>query len=313
MEINSILDLIGNTPMVKLERVNQGIEANIFVKLEHLNPSGSIKDRIALHMIDKAEEEEIIKPGYNIIEASTGNTAIAFSFVGAVKGYKVTIFMPKIMQEEKVKIMQRYGSEIELVDVEEELKDRGIHGAYVEVPGRIICKEKEERNPRVWWARQFSNPANVEAHHETGREILRQMDGKIDVFLASVGTGGTLLGIAEALKAELPDLKIYAVEPAEATYMTLSDFDVIPGVTGGILSDIREKGIVDEILKISDGDAVDMAHRLSKEEGLFVGMSSGANVFAAINVAKKLRNEKNIVTVLPDSGDRYFSAEHYTT
>lgn len=310
---NNALELIGNTPLLKLDNITKGLDVSVLAKLEYLNPSGSIKDRMALRMIEEAEKKGVVKPGYTIIESSSGNTAIALSFVGALKGYTVELYMPKVMQEEKVKIIKRYGAKTRLVDAEREMKERAVHGAYIEVPGRMICKEREEREPKVWWARQFSNRDNTRANHQTGKEILEQTDGQVDAFVASVGTGGTLLGVAEVLKEKIPEIKIYAVEPAECPFMTLSNFTVIPGITGGILSDIVESGFVEEIIKVKDQDAVNMAHRLSEEEGLFVGMSSGANVFAAVNVAKRLGKDANVVTALPDRGDRYFSSEHYIT
>ncbi len=221
--------------------------------------------------------------------------------------------MPEIMQNEKVKIIERYNGKIHLVDAEKELKDRAIHGAYIELGGRYICRDREAKEPNVWWARQFSNRNNTRGHHKTGREIIEHFEGKVDAFVASVGTGGTFLGISEVLNKEWPDVKCYAVEPAEVSYMTLTNFDVIPGISGGILKDVMNSGLVEEVIKVRDEDAVEMGFRISKEEGLFTGFSAGANVFAAINVAKKLGKGKNVVTVSPDSGDRYFSGTHFIT
>lgn len=313
----SILDLIGKTPMVKLSNLTKDIEANVLVKLEYLNPSGSLKDRIALKMIEQAEEKGFLKPGYTIIEASTGNTGISLSFVGTRKGYKVVIYetIPGRMGEEKIKIMKNYGAEVKVITPKELERERSVAGAEIELPGRRICLELERRNPKVWWARQFSNPNNVRAHNKTAREILIQTNGGVDAFVASIGTGGTLMGIAEVLKKELPHIKIIGIQPAS------SKVTMMPGkpyprseIKGGIISDMLEKpNLINEIVRVSDEEAVKMTHRLWMEEGLCVGVSSGANVLIAIKEAKRLGDGKNVVTVLPDSGDRYLTEEHYVT
>ncbi len=309
-----MLELIGNTPIKKLEAVGKGLDANIWVKLEHLNPSGSIKDRIALEMIEDAEKSGKLTKGVTIIESSSGNTAMALSFVGAIKGYKRVIFMADVMAKEKVEMIKRYGSEIRIVKVGEDAQDASVHGSYVEVPGRVMCKEMEENTPKVWWARQFSNPANYRAHMKLGQEILSQLGTKIDAFVASVGTGGTIFGVAKVLKEKIPKVKIIAVEPEGSfDHMTLSNFRIIPGVTGGILKEISDSKLVDEIRKVKDQDAIEMTHRLIKEEGVFVGVSAGANVLTALNVARDLGKDRNVVTFLPDRGDRYITSEHYIT
>ncbi len=311
--VKNMLDLIGNTPIKRLDTIGNGLDANVWAKLEHLNPSGSLKDRMALEMIEDAENNGVLKKDYTIIESSSGNTAIAFSFVGAIKGYKRTIFMPKIMANEKVEMIKRYGSEIRLVDVGDDVKEGSVHGSYVEVPGRLMCKKIEETTPKVWWARQFSNPSNYKAHMKLGQEIAAQLNNEIDAFVASVGTGGTLLGVAKVLKEKNPNIRIIAVEPAECPYVTLTNFKVIEGVTGGILQDILDSKLVDEIVKVTDQDAIEMYRRLMKQEGLFVGVSAGANVFASLNVARDMGKGCNIATVLPDRGDRYITSEHYVT
>lgn len=311
--VNSVLDLIGNTPVKRLDSIGKPFNSALWAKLENFNPSGSIKDRIALQMIEEAEENGDLRKGYTIIESSSGNTAIALSFVGGLKGYKRIIFMPKIMANEKVEMIKRYGSEIRLVEVGEDVKSGSIHGSYVEVPGRIMCKKMEENTPNVWWARQFSNPSNYKAHRKLGEEVLSQVGDKIDAFVASIGTGGTLFGVAQVLKAKIPHVRIIAVEPAECPYVTLTNFKIIEGVTGGILKEILESKVVDNILKVTDQDAIEMTHRLIQEEGLFVGVSSGANVFAALKIAKEMGPGSNVLTVLPDRGDRYITSEHYVT
>lgn len=311
--VKSLLDMIGNTPIKRLDLIGRGLDVNIWAKLEHLNPSGSLKDRIALQMIEDAEKAGLLKGGYTIIESSSGNTALALSFVGAVKGYGRIIYMPKIMSNEKVEMIKRYGAEIRLVDVGDDVKGSSVHGSYVEVPGRMMCKKIEATTPKIWWARQFSNPSNYKAHMKLGEEILNQLDHKIDAFVASVGTGGTLFGVGMVLKKEIPTVKIIAVEPAECSYVTLTNFKDIEGVTGGILKEILESKMVDKIIKVADQDAVSMYRRLIQEEGLFVGVSAGANVLTALNVARELGKGSTVVTVLPDRGDRYITSEHYVT
>jgi cysteine synthase A len=311
--VKSVLELIGNTPIKRLDSIGKGLDLNLWAKLEHLNPSGSLKDRIALQMIQDAEERGDLKEGYTIIESSSGNTAIALSFVGRLKSYKVVIFMPAIMANEKVEMIRRYGAEIRLVKVGEDVKTTSVHGSYVEVPGRMMCKEMETKTPKVWWARQFSNPSNYKAHMKLAEEILAQTTERIDAFVASVGTGGTVFGVAKVLREKLPNVKIFAIEPADCPYVTLTNFKVIEGVTGGILQEILDSKLIERIVKVSDREAIDMTHRLVLEEGLFVGVSAGANVLAALNVAKELGKGCNVVTVLPDRGDRYITSEHYIT
>ncbi len=323
---DSILQAVGNTPMVRLNRVTKGIKANILVKCEYLNPSGSIKDRIALRMIEEAEKVGKLKEGGIVTESSTGNTATALSFVCAAKGYKSIMHMPKgWVTEDRLKILKAYGAEVIEVsvgeEIEKELAGKSIHGGVVEIMPRIKALEMEKSNPNAWWARQALNPDNVNAHRDTtGKEIIEQTDGKIDAFIAAVGTGGTLLGVAEALKELNPSIKIYGVEP-EGTSLLKMGPEIrkymrkygIPGVEGLIISEIEKKGIVDEVVFVKDNDAIEMAHRLCEEEGLFCGMSSGANVHLALQIAQEYGNGKNIVTVLPDNRFLYFAAEHFIT
>lgn len=318
--VDSILELIGKTPMLRLKRLakSEGVQANVLLKLEYLNPSGSYKDRF-IRMVENAEKEGRLKPGYTIVESSSGNTAIALAMIGAVKGYKVKIFYPKdVWQMEKKKILERFGAEIISVPLEETeiAKKYGVHGARVEIPGRIKCKELEESQPNVWWARQFSNPNNVAAHREMGYEILEQTNGKVDVFIASIGTGGNFLGVAQVLKDKIPNVKCIAVEPSQwpGWIDPLSkEAKFIPGITGGIIEEIRKSGLVDEIVYVSNDDAKDMAYKLSRMEGVFCGMSTGANVYVAINEAKKLKADQNVVTCAVDRGDRYLTDERFIT
>jgi cysteine synthase A len=317
MRAKGILDVIGHTPMIRLGRLADAVRANVFLKLEYLNPSGSLKDRIALKMIEDAEAKGILNPRSSILESSTGNTGIALSFVGRQKGYQVIIYetTPGKIGAEKRKIMRSYGADVRSLPPEQlaKMKERSVAGAEVELPGRQMCLELERADPRYWWARQFSNPANVLAHHETGREILEQTDGKVDVFVASIGTGGTLKGIAEVLKQTNPKVRVVGIQPAS------SKIPVIPGkpypqseISGGIIAEmLLVKNLIDEVVTVGDEEAVAMTHNLWRE-GLFAGVSSGANVLVALQEAKQFEGSQ-VVTVLPDSGDRYFTEEHYVT
>jgi len=323
---DSILEAIGNTPMVRLNRLAKGVEANVLVKCEYMNPSGSIKDRIARRMIEEAETAGKITDGAVIVEGSTGNTAVALSFVSAVKGYKAVMLMPKgWVTEDRTKIINAYGADVVEVDpgeeIEKELKGKSVHGGVVELIPRIKCLEMETNNPNTWWARQALNKDNIAAHREeTGREIIAQTEGNIDAFVCAVGTGGTLLGVSEALLEINPGVKIYAVEPASSSLFQLApelkpymERYGIPGIAGWIISEIENKKIIAETHLVDDDDAITMAHKLTEEEGLFCGMSSGANVFVALKVARQMGKGKNVVTILPDSRDRYFFTEHFTT
>jgi cysteine synthase A len=320
--VDNLLSSIGNTPLFRLQEVVKGLDAEVYVKVEYMNPSGSIKDRIALYMIEGAEKTGQLKPGNMIVEASTGNTATALAFVATTKRYAMKVFSPKSScSPERLRIIQSYGAEVEIIDTDV-LKtdtisqDSSVHGAVVELIPRQKCLELERADPNVWWARQFSNPDNVRAHLEgTGREILEQTAGQVDAFVASVGTGGTLLGVAQALRSHNPKVAIYGVEPANSPHLRFGFGTIpnVPDVSGGILLDILHANILAEVLCITNKEAIDMAHQLSEKEGLFCGMSSGANVLAALQVAKKLGKGTRVVTVLPDSRDRYLTVEKYTT
>lgn len=316
---HSILDLIGNTPLVRLNTVTEGLDGEVLAKLEYLNPSGSIKDRMALFMIENAEKRGDLRPGYTIVEASTGNTGIALSFVAAVKGYPLTVYMPKaVASAERKRMMESYGARIELVGTEDldSSLDPSVHGGVIEIVPRQKCREVEAANPHIWWARQFSNPDNVAAHRETtGREILEQTGGQLDAFVASIGTGGTLLGVAQAVKPVCPLAQMIAVEPAGAPWIGRGKEAIpfIEGITDGLLFEILDGGVAEKIVWVSDEDAVNMARRLAREEGLFCGMSGGANVFAALQVAERLGKGKTVVAILTDSRDRYLTTERYIT
>lgn len=315
----SILDLIGNTPLVRLKRITEGLDCEILAKLEYLNPSGSIKDRMALFMIANAEKRGDLKPGYTIVEASTGNTGIALSFVAAVKGYPMTVYMPEaVASAERKRMMESYGASIELVGTEDldTALDPSVHGGVIEIIPRQKCLEVERSTPNIWWARQFSNPDNVLAHRETtGKEILEQTNGRLDAFVASIGTGGTLLGVAQAIKPACPHVQMIAAEPARAPWIGRGKEAIpfIEGITDGLLFDILDGGVADEITWVTDEDAVNMARRLAREEGLFCGMSGGANVVAALQVAERLGQGATVVAILTDSRDRYLTTERYIT
>jgi len=295
LSTDHVFELIGNTPLKRLDNQKRPDEANIFVKLEYLNPSGSLKDRIALQMIEDAEKSGTLNPGDTIVEASTGNTGIALSLVGTLKGYTVKIYMPELVSKERTQIMERYGAIVELVTVEDEqkLKEQSISGAEIEVPLRKLCLELEKNNSDIWWARQFSNPANVSAHHKTGKELLEQVGGHVDVFVASIGI--------EPASTPLPLILAYR------------DHGVRTKVTGGIIADIIDRNMVDDVIQITDHTAIEMAYRLVKEEGLFAGISAGANVAVALQEAKRLGRDKVVTTILPDSMDRYLTSAHFTT
>ena len=315
-KVNSVLDLIGGTPLISLNKVLPPGSAQVYVKAEYMNPSGSIKDRIAIKMVRDAEAHGSLKKGFTIVEASTGNTGTALAFVGKNIGYRVEIYMPEGMTKERVKLMESYGAEVHELELESG-EVEGVAGAEVEIKARERCLEEERKRPDVWWARQFSNSSNTEAQVKTSKEILQQMASDVDAFVASIGVGGTLYGVAKALRASLPDVGIIGLEPASAKYPLSEGYTRVPGtsdeVCGGIIEKMMKSGIVDKIIKVTNQDAVAMSDRLVREEGLFCGISSGANVYYACKVAEELGAGKKVVTVLPDSRDRYLSEKTYTT
>jgi cysteine synthase len=317
---DSMLDLIGDIPLVRLNHVGRETGCEFLVKPEFLNPSGSIKDRIAKIMIDEAEKAGLVGDETLIVEATTGNTGTALAFVSAVRGHRFTAYAPtSVANPSRMAIMLAYGAGLERVDPEGYAAKSGdegsVHGGRIELTGRMVCRDLENEAEDVWWARQFSNPFNVAAHRQwTAPEILEQTDGRLDVFLASVGTGGTLLGVAQALKAHDADILIVGVEPAGAPMLAKpEDYPLIPEISDGIIPDIWESGVVDRVLTITDEEAIQQAHELARREGIFCGMSSGANVAAGMQIAAELGPGKRIVTILPDSRDRYLAIEKYTT
>lgn len=293
---NNILDLVGKTPLVKLPFSKNG--ATIWAKLETYNPTGSIKDRMALYILKKAEKRGELKPGSKIIEVTSGNTGIAFAMISAVLGYKFTAVMPKSVSIERVKMMKLFGANIVLTPAKDD-----IVGA-VKKYDELVKKNKD-----AWLPKQFENPDNIAAHREgTGKEIIKQTKGKIDAFVAGAGTGGTLIGVAEALKKKNPKIKIFVVEPAESAVLSgkKPGTHKIQGIGEGFIPKVLQENmhLVDGIIKIKSNDAILMRKKLIRDYGILVGISSGANVLAAIELSKKF---KNIVTVLPDRGERYLS------
>ena len=288
---STVLEAIGNTPVIKID--------NVFAKMEMMNPSGSIKDRVALEMIEAAEREGQLKEGYTIVEPSSGNTGISLSMVASAKGYKVVIVMPENMSEERRSLMHAFGAEIVLTSKS---------GSLMEA---IDKAEEIAREPRTFMPHQFNNPNNVVAQEKTGREVLEQV-GPVDAVVAGVGTGGTLMGISNIIREVNPDVKVIAVEPEEAAVMfggsepkKVGDHK-IQGIGDGFIPKIVDMDLVDDAVTVGSEEAVDMARKLSRKYGLLVGISAGANMLVSLDLCKKF---KKIATVLPDRGDRYLSMD----
>jgi len=300
MELNeSILGLIGNTPIVRLNRIPQPEDAEIWAKLEGFNPGGSVKDRIALSMIESAEKKGRLKHGGTIIEPTSGNTGIGLAMVSAVKGYRCILTMPETMSMERRQIFQAFGAELILTPAE-----KAMMGALEEA--EIILK----RNPEYFMPMQFENPANPEIHRRTTAvEIIETLGSHIDAFVAGVGTGGTITGVGEVLKDKNPDIYIIAVEPAGSPVLSGGEFGEhkIPGIGAGFYPGVLNTKIYNEIIPVSDEDAYAMTRRLVREEGILAGISSGAALWAALKVANRLGKGKKVVVVFPDRGDRYLS------
>jgi cysteine synthase A len=299
----SIFETIGHTPLVRLNRVTEGIKPEILVKLEYFSPSGSLKDRIYLNMIEKAERRGELKPGMTILECSTGNAGIACSFVAAVKGYKCIIVMPEGMSEERKKMDVAYGTEMVYTPGGESDVDLALEK----------LAEIRRKNPKKYWVpSQFDNPDNIEAHYKTtGPEIWEQTTGRLDAYVATQGTGGQLTGIGKYLRKQKPKVKLYAAEPAECPLLSRREWGEhkIEGIGDGFVPRDLDLSLLDGIVTVTSDEAMAMARRLAKEEGIFCGISSGANVVAAMKVAKRHPEMKRIVTMICDSGQRYFSTE----
>ncbi|SCU51409.1 beta-cyano-L-alanine synthase [Staphylococcus aureus] len=302
--VDNITQIIGGTPVVKLRNVVDDNAADVYVKLEYQNPGGSVKDRIALAMIEKAEREGKIKPGDTIVEPTSGNTGIGLAFVCAAKGYKAVFTMPETMSQERRNLLKAYGAELVLTPGSEAMK-----GA--------IKKAKELKEEQGYFEpQQFENPANPEVHElTTGPELLQQFEGKtIDAFLAGVGTGGTLSGVGKVLKKEYPNIEIVAIEPEASPVLSGGEPGPhkLQGLGAGFIPGTLNTEIYDSIIKVGNDTAMEMSRRVAKEEGILAGISSGAAIYAAIQKAKELGKGKTVVTVLPSNGERYLSTPLYS-
>ena len=297
--VNNITELIGNTPMVKLNRIVPEDAADVYVKLEMFNPSKSVKDRAAYNMIKVAEEKGLIQPGATIIEPTSGNTGIGLAMTAAAKGYKAILVMPNNMTKERINILKAYGAEVVLTPSKEKM------------PGAIKkAKELHETIENSFMPQQFENMANPDVHRvTTAKEIYQQMDGKLDAFVATAGTGGTITGTGETLKELLPDLFITVVEPKGSPVLSggKPGKHKLVGTSPGFIPDILNTDIYDEIMPIANEEAVAIFKKMGTEEGIFIGPSGGAAVFAAIDVAKRLGKGKKVVCIAADTGERYLS------
>ena len=300
--LDSITDAIGNTPIVRLNNLTEGLEAEVDVKIESFNPTGSVKDRVAVAMIEDAEEKGLLKEGATIIEPTSGNTGIGLAFAAAAKGYKLILTMPDTMSIERRKFLSVLGAELVLTPGAD-----GMGGAIAkanelnkETPGSIILG-------------QFDNPANVKIHAETtAQEILRDTEGNVDIVVGGVGTGGTITGIGKVLKEEVPDVKIVAVEPKDSQTLGKGEKGPhkIQGIGAGFVPSIYDESVIDEIIPVENEDAGNTLLALAKKEGIFSGISSGAATWAALDLAKKEENKgKRIIAILPDNGERYLSVD----
>ena len=303
----SALELIGKTPLVEVTNIEKelGLEAKVLVKLEYFNPAGSVKDRIAKHMIEVAEEKGLLKPGSVIIEPTSGNTGIGLAAIAAAKGYRTILTMPETMSVERRNILKAYGAEIVLTE-----GAKGMKGAIAK------ADELAKEIPNSFIPGQFVNPANPEMHFQTtGPEIWEDTDGQVDYFTAGVGTGGTVTGVGKFLKSKNPNVKVAAIEPSDSPVLSQgrAGSHKIQGIGAGFVPDTLDTSVYDEVMPITNEDAFATAKLLAKKEGILVGISSGASLYAAIQIAKRPEAKgKTIVALLPDSGDRYYSTPLFT-
>ena len=300
--LESITDAIGNTPIVRLNNLTEGLEAEVDVKIESFNPTGSVKDRVAVAMIEDAEEKGLLKEGSTIIEPTSGNTGIGLAFAAAAKGYKLILTMPETMSVERRKFLSILGAELVLTPGAD-----GMGGAIAK------ANELNEENPDSIILGQFDNPANVKIHAETtAQEILRDTEGKVDIVIGGVGTGGTITGIGKVLKEEVSGVKIVAVEPKDSQTLGKGEKGPhkIQGIGAGFVPSIYDADVIDEIIPVANEDAGNTLLALAKNEGIFSGISSGAATWAALDLAKKEENKgKRIIAILPDNGERYLSVD----
>ena len=300
--LNSVIDAIGNTPIVRLNNLTKDLKAEVDVKIESFNPTGSVKDRVAVSMIEDAEQKGLLKEGSLIIEPTSGNTGIGLGFAAAAKGYKLILTMPETMSVERRKLLSIFGAEIVLTPGSE-----GMGGAIKK------AEEIQEQTPNSIILGQFDNEANVRIHEKTtAKEILRDTEGNVDIVVAGVGTGGTITGIGNILKKELPDVKIVAVEPKDSQTLGKGEKGPhkIQGIGAGFVPSIYNSQVIDEIIPVSNEDAGNTLIALAKKEGIFSGISSGAATWAALELAKKEENKgKRIIAILPDNGERYLSVD----
>ena len=305
MVYDTILDAVGNTPMVRLNRMPEPGSAEVLVKVEALNVGGSIKTRTALNMINQAEKEGLIDKDTIIVEPTSGNQGIGLALVGAVRGYRTIIIMPDSVSVERRKLVRHYGAEVKLIH------DAGDIGKCMEECLQAALNMKK-KNPKVFVPQQFENPNNTLAHKKhTALEIMQQVAGPIHGYCSGIGTGGTLTGIGEVLKAQYPEIEIWAVEPENAAILAGGTIGthIQMGIGDGIIPPILNREIYDHIYVVTDNEALETARRLAREEGLVCGISSGTNVASALKLAKKLGPGKTVVTVLPDTAERYFSTQ----
>jgi len=303
MILNNIYEAIGKTPIIKLNNIVDKDSADIYVKVEFFNPGGSVKDRIALNMIEEAEKQGLLRKGDTIIEPTSGNTGIGLAMVCAAKGYRLILVMPETMSIERRKILKAYGAELILTE-----GSKGMKGA-VEKANELV----EEKG--YFMPMQFENIYNPEAHMKTtGLEIFEDMEGKIDMFVAGVGTGGTITGVGEVLKQKIKDIKIVAVEPKDSPVLSggKPGPHKIQGIGAGFVPKVLNREIIDDIVAVSNEDAMEYARLIAKKEGILVGISSGAALYAAVLKAKQLGKGKRIVVILPDTGERYLSTELFS-
>ncbi len=300
---DNILSAVGNTPLIRLNRLTGENDAEVLVKFEGVNIGGSIKTRTALNMIEAAEKKGLLKPGAVIVEPTSGNQGIGLSLVGAVKGYEVIIIMPDSVSRERRKLITQYGAKLKLVH------DKGDIGECID-KCIMLAKQMAAEDPNVYVPDQFSNSDNVAAHVlATGQEILRDVDGPIDGFCSGIGTGGTITGIGKVLKEKNPDICIVAAEPENAAILSGGGIGshIQMGIGDGLIPPILDQSIINDIKIVTDEEALETTKQLAVKEGILCGISSGTNVFAALDLAKKLGKGKRVVTVLPDTGERYFS------